>query len=171
MNIAVTSSRALRAGDFFALLARWGLGALFIYMGLNKALHPVDFLKLVRQYELVDAPLWLNLIAAGLPWFEVYCAVLLLLGVAVRGTAVMLAAMLIPFTLVVLRRALTIYGGGDIAFCAIKFDCGCGGGEVFICKKIVENMLLTACAIWLAFRSHHRLAIRSTLFVRQTEND
>ena len=30
-----------------ALLARWILGGIFVYMGLVKAAHPVDFLKLL----------------------------------------------------------------------------------------------------------------------------
>jgi uncharacterized membrane protein YphA (DoxX/SURF4 family) len=166
MNDRQTKLQTARFGDGFALLARWGLGALFIYMGLHKALHPVDFLKLVRQYELVDMPLLLNLIAAGLPWFEIYCGLLLLLGVAVRGSAVLLVAMLVPFTLVVLRRALAIHAAGDIAFCAIKFDCGCGNGEVFICKKILENLALTTLALVLACRRNHRFALHPALFSR-----
>ena len=137
---------------------------LFIYMGLNKALHPVDFLKMVHQYDLVNTPLLLNLVAAGLPWFEIYCGLLLVFGVAVRGTALLLVAMLIPFTLVVLRRALAIHAAGDIAFCAIKFDCGCGNGEVFICRKILENTLLTALALFLICRRKHWLALRPALF-------
>src|SRR5438105_10241518 len=99
--------------DILATLVRWLLGALFIYMGLSKALHivihgedvtegPVAFLKLVRQYDMVGNPLLLNLIGAMLPWFEVFCGLLLLAGVAVRGTALMLLAMLVPFTLLVL---------------------------------------------------------------------
>ena len=47
-----SASGSTRALDLFAVLARWLLGVMFIYMGLNKALHPVDFLKLVRQYEI-----------------------------------------------------------------------------------------------------------------------
>ena len=105
MNTPTTPTQGNGLADGFALAARWGLGALFIYMGLHKALHPVDFLKLVRQYELTETPLLLNLVAAGLPWFEIYCGVLLLLGVAVRGTAVVLVGMLVPFTVVVLRYA------------------------------------------------------------------
>ena len=78
-------------------------------MGLNKALpHPEYFLKLVRQYDMVTSPFLLNSIAAALPWFEVYCGVLLLAGVAVRGAALKLVAMLVPFTLIVLKRALAI---------------------------------------------------------------
>ena len=45
------------ARDTAALLGRWWLGAVFIYMGLNKALpHPEAFLKLVREYHMVDTP-------------------------------------------------------------------------------------------------------------------
>ena len=50
----------------------------------------------------------MNSIGAALPWFEVFCGLLLLFGVAVRGSALKLLAMLVPFTLVVLKRALAI---------------------------------------------------------------
>ena len=103
-------------------LARWLIGALFLYMGLTKALHPVEFLKLVRQYEMVDASFLLNSIAAGLPWFEVFCGLLLLFGVAVRGTALMLLIMLVPFTFIILRRALALQAALSLPFCAVKFD-------------------------------------------------
>ena len=126
-----------RAADIAALLARWLLGGLFIYMGLTKALHPVEFLKLVRQYNITDQYLLLNLIAAALPWFEVFCGLLLVLGVAVRGAALLLVAMLIPFTVLIFQRALGIQETQRIPFCAIKFDCGCGVGEVLICRKLV----------------------------------
>ena len=46
------------ARDAAAVLARWWLGCVFIYMGLSKALpHPEYFLKLVRQYDMVTSPL------------------------------------------------------------------------------------------------------------------
>ena len=83
------------APGLVAVLTRWLLGILFLYMGLNKALHPVEFLKLVRQYELVQDPLLLNSIAAALPWFEVFCGLLLVAGVGVRGSALMLVLMLL----------------------------------------------------------------------------
>ena len=124
------------------VLVRWLLGATFIYTGLSKALHPVDFLKLVRQYDLVQSSLPLNSIAAALPWFEIFCGLLLLAGVAVRG---------VGFDADV--DAGAVHGAGvpprlpsnrcwAIAFCAVKFDCGCGTGAVFICQKLLENFLL-----------------------------
>ena len=149
------------AREAAAVLARWWLGIVFIYMGLHKALpHPEAFLKLVRQYDMVNNAVVLNMIGAALPWFEVYCGVLLLAGVAVRGAALNLVAMLVPFTLIVLKRALAIAAASSIPFCAVKFDCGCGAGEVFICHKLVENSVLLLLSAWLLVGGGRRLCAR-----------
>src|SRR5205809_915920 len=102
--------------EYFGVFARLALGALFVYMGLKKALHPDNFLSLIDQYNMVSTPLILNSIAATLPWFETFCGLLLLLGIGVRGTASMLVVMLIPFTLLVLKRALAIAGAKSLPF-------------------------------------------------------
>jgi uncharacterized membrane protein YphA (DoxX/SURF4 family) len=153
------------ARDAAAVLARWWLGGVFIYMGLHKAVpHPEYFLKLVRQYDMVTTPILLNAIGAALPWFEVYCGLLLLVGVAVRGAALNLVAMLVPFTLIVLKRALVIAATSGLPFCAVKFDCGCGAGEVFICHKLVENTVLLLLAAWLLTGRGRQLCLRFSLF-------
>jgi len=149
------------AREAAAVAARWWLGIVFIFMGLHKALpHPEGFLKLVRQYDMVSTPWVLNSIGAALPWFEVYCGLLLLAGVAVRGAALNVVAMLVPFTLIVLKRALTIAATSSIPFCAVKFDCGCGAGEVFICAKLVENTVLLLLSAWLLAGAGRRLCLR-----------
>jgi uncharacterized membrane protein YphA (DoxX/SURF4 family) len=153
-----------KALEASAVLARWVLGALFLYMGLKKAMHPVDFLKLVRQYELVHSPFLLNSIAAALPWFEAFCGALLLAGIAVRGTALTLAAVLVPFTWLVLRRALALQALRAIPFCAVKFDCGCGAGEVFICGKLAENFVLILVSCWLLSGGGRAFCARHALF-------
>lgn len=149
--------------DYGGLLARWLLGGLFVYMGLTKALHPELFLKLVHQYQMVSSPLLLNAIASALPWFEVFCGLLLLAGVAVRGSALILVLMLVPFTVLVLKRALGIAGAEGLPLCAVKFDCGCGTGEVFICRKVLENSLLLLLSCWLITGPGRRLALRYSL--------
>lgn len=156
------SSRALAGAG---IAARWILGALYIWMGLRKAIDPVGFLKLLHQYDLAHAPVVLNLIAATLPWLEVLCGLLLILGVAVRGTALVSVGMLVPFTWLVLNRALALHAGSDLPFCAIKFDCGCGAGEVFICRKLAENTLLMFLSLALLFLRQHRLSLRPALWV------
>jgi len=162
MNDSLVTGR-MSSADMVAALARWVLGALFLYMGLTKALHPEEFLKLVRQYDLVSNSLLLNSIAAVLPWFEASCGLLLLAGVAVRGTAILLVLMLVPFTLLVLKRALAIAGAKGLPFCLVKFDCGCGAGEVFICNKLLENSLLIFVACPLVAGWGRRLALRFSL--------
>jgi len=118
-------------------------------MGLAKAVYPADFLKLVREYGFIDNPLGLNLIASVLPWFEVFCGLLILGGVAVRGAAVVSLAMLMPFTALVWKRALMVQAAMGVPFCSIRFDCGCGAGEVWICHKLIENGLLIMLSLWL----------------------
>jgi hypothetical protein len=139
------------------------MGGLFIYMGITKALHPEVFLKLIEQYQMVREPLLLNSIAAALPWFEVFCGFLLLAGVAVRGSALMLLLMLLPFTLIVLKRGIAIAGAKGLALCAVKFDCGCGLGEVFVCNKVVENCLLILISCWLLTGRGRAFALRFDL--------
>ena len=151
------------------VLVRWLLGALFLYMGLNKAHHPEGFLKLIHQYDLVQNHILLNLVAVGLPWFEVFCGLLLIAGVAVRGSALMLVLMLIPFTIIVLRRALTDPAFRGLPFCAIKFDCGCGTGEVFICRKLVENSFLILFSAALVCWRSSRLCLWYSVVKGRTE--
>jgi uncharacterized membrane protein YphA (DoxX/SURF4 family) len=149
--------------DTLAVLARWALGALFIYMGLAKAMHPDEFLKLTRQYDVVHNYFLLNAIAAGLPWFEAFCGLLLLAGVAVRGTALTLVAVLVPFTWLVFRRALALESLRAIPFCAVKFDCGCGAGEVYICHKLAENFLLILISCALVYGYGSKFSLRHAL--------
>ena len=149
--------------DIFTVLARWLLGAAFLYLGLNKALHPVDFLKLVQQYGITQNALLLNSIAAGLPWFEVFCGLLLLAGVAVRGTALTLLLMLVPFTILVWHQALLLQAAQNILFCAVKFDCCCGTGEEFICRKLLENFLLILLSVWLLAGYGRQFSLRFSL--------
>jgi uncharacterized membrane protein YphA (DoxX/SURF4 family) len=162
MKIGQTS-RGRIATDTSAVLARWLLGAVFLYMGLSKALYPVDFLKLLRQYDIVQSSLLLNSMAAALPWFEVFCGLLLLTGIAVRGTALTLMVMLVPFTGLVLHRALLLHSALAIPFCAVKFDCGCGTGEEFICRKLLENFLLILLTAWLLVGHGRQFSLRFNL--------
>jgi uncharacterized membrane protein YphA (DoxX/SURF4 family) len=139
--------------------ARWVVGGFFLYSGLAKVMEPAEFLKLLRLYELTSQPVAMNLVAAVLPWFEVFCGLLLVLGIAVRGAALVSVLLLVPFTAVVLHRALGIQEATGLAFCAIRFDCGCGTGEVAICRKLVENAVLLALSVGIVVGRRSRLAL------------
>jgi uncharacterized membrane protein YphA (DoxX/SURF4 family) len=147
------------------LVIRLALGGFFVYMGLKKAVDPVDFMKLIREYQMVpDAAWWgLNLVSVTLPWVEVVCGLLLLTGVALRGAALTLLVMLLVFTPVVAIRALGIYQASDIAFCDIEFDCGCGAGIVNICWKLPENITLMLLSLFVLASRTRRFCLRRDL--------
>jgi uncharacterized membrane protein YphA (DoxX/SURF4 family) len=163
MSDALDNAKPISAVDALAVGGRWLLAAVFLYLGLQKALHPVEFLKLVRQFGGIDSPWLLNFVAATLPWFEIVCGVLLVAGVAVRGTALVAFALLGPFTVLVLLRALELRGATGLALCAVKFDCGCGTGEMFACRKLAENAGLLIVSLGLACSTRDRLCWRHTL--------
>jgi uncharacterized membrane protein YphA (DoxX/SURF4 family) len=153
--------------ELVAVAARWILGCVFVYLGLKKALHPVDFLKLLRQYEMGESQILLNFLATVLPWFEVLCGIFLLAGIAVRGSALMSLVLLVPFSCIVLQRAWTIHEANAIPFCAVHFDCGCGSGEVIICYKLLENCLLVLLSLLLLTVPANRWCFRYA-FVNST---
>lgn len=144
-------------------LARWILGGMLLYMGWSKVMHASDFLVAVRQYQVIQTPLLLNLTAALLPWIEVFWGLCLLLGVAVRGTAVLSLGMLLFFNGLILQRALELQQAAGIAFCAVRFDCGCGAGEVWVCRKLVENGVLILMAAWVLISRRDRWCLRREL--------
>ena len=160
MKDRATSISSLISHDWVGVAARWILGSVFVYMGLNKAAHPVDFLKILREYNLVHSHVMLNLLAALLPWIEVFCGLLLLSGIAVRGSALLVMGMLVPFTLVVLNRAMAVHAANPIPFCSVRFDCGCGAGEVIVCHKLLENSLLILLSLLLLFSRGHRWSLQ-----------
>lgn len=127
--------------------------------------NPVDFLKLIREYHILpeNMPILLNLTAAVLPWLEVFCGLLLIFGVGLRGTALIILLLMTFFTIMITLRALNIYHANDIAFCAIKFDCGCGAGEVFICRKIPENIFLWLLALCILLSRGRRWCLKKEL--------
>jgi uncharacterized membrane protein YphA (DoxX/SURF4 family) len=136
------------------VLVRILLGAMLVYMGLSKAGDPVNFLKLLREYGMLASPVPLNAVAAWLPWFEVVCGVLLIGNIALRGTAMIVVGMFLFFCVAILLRAQEIQSQMNIAFCAVHFDCGCGAGEVNVCRKLLENSLWVVASCWLIISRH-----------------
>ncbi len=153
------------------LLARLGVGGMFAYLAYMKLRDPINFLKLTHEYGILppDQPLFLNLTAVALPWLEMVCAVALLLGAGRRGAGLLVTGMLLFFTPLLILRAHGLYtatGSAFATFCAVKFDCGCGTGEVLICPKLAENLALLAGALIALFSTSRRFCLEN-LFTRR----
>jgi len=88
----------------------------------------------------------------------------LILGIGVRGSAGLLLALLLMFTTMIVLRGLRIYDSGVAeSFCAIKFNCGCGSGDVLICRKILENLLLIGLAAVVLFSKTRRYCLAKNI--------
>jgi uncharacterized membrane protein YphA (DoxX/SURF4 family) len=144
---------------------RWILGATFLFMGLAKLDDTVGFLKLIREYELVPPgqSTLLNGLAIVLPWLEIWLGLLLIAGVAVRGSALALLTMLVVFTSAIGLRTSALMETDGLALCAVAFDCGCGSGVVNVCSKLAENLGLMALAALAAWSGNTRLCLRHRL--------
>ncbi len=140
----------LRDNTYVCLVARVLAGGAFIVLGCLKMADPVVFLKNVHEYGLVpdSLPLALNWIAAILPMVEIICGLGLVLGIARRGGALLIAAMLLAFYPPLIMRSLAIMQETGLPYCSVSFDCGCGTGPVYICNKLAENTLLLFLALF-----------------------
>ncbi len=95
------------------------LAGIFLAAALPKILNPDLFALSVAQYRLLPGSL-VNLVAIYLPWLELSCAAALaVLPSMRRGVLLLVAAMLVAFTLAI---ALAVLRGQSI-------PCGCFGGE------------------------------------------
>ena len=154
----------LRHGALPMLLARLCVGGVYVWYGVNKVREPAAFMKALHGYATLpsDPPYWLNLTVVVLPWIEILCGSLLLLGLWLRSAAAMLFVMTVAFTVMVAMRASAIAAAQALPLCGVKFDCGCGVGEVWFCSKLAENsalIVLAALALW--SRSRHLMLGRA----------
>lgn len=100
-------------------LACLALAGVFVAAALPKISNPEMFALAVSQYRLLPGSL-VNMVAIYLPWLEISCAAALaVLPSARRGVLLLVAAMLVGFTLAI---AFVILRGESI-------PCGCFGGD------------------------------------------
>lgn len=155
------------------LVARLVLGVMMLRMGWSKAWSPESFLKLLREYEMFPDAAYAvqNLIAVTLPWVEIVCGVLLLVGLLIRGSSLALLVLLTVFTIVIAIRAWGIHTTEGLPLCDIHFDCGCGGGDVYMCRKLPENAVLWLLT-WIGlFSKSRRFCLSGVYTVTPIETD
>jgi len=146
MNLNLIEKFALgKFGKWFGLLSRLILGGVLFAAGWLKIFTPAKSQMAVRAYEVL--PIWLaNFLGILLPWFEVGLGVLLILGIAVRLSAIAGGGLMVLFIAAISQawaRGLSI-------------DCGCFGGggtvdpsETKYLSEIVRDTGLALLALYL----------------------
>lgn len=143
------------------LIARLAFSGVMISYALPKILNPLDFLKEIHTYGVLpeEPAILINLVAVCLPWFELIGSIALLLGLGRRGVSLVFTGLMIFFTVMVLYRAVGLHQELGGAFCDIKFDCGCGQGEAYICSKALENLGLMVLSLYCLMSRSDRLSL------------
>ena len=136
-----------------ALGARLVLGGVFLYAGFVKLGQPLEFALSISGYELL--PYFGNIfLASVLPWIELFCGLMLIVGWKVRPTA----ALMILVMLVFIGALISAKARG------LEVDCGCfevGKADelppsIWIALVRDFGLLFLSIAVWL---SAHRAII------------
>jgi putative oxidoreductase len=138
----------LRAMTRLRWLGRLLLAGTFLYAGALKALDPAAFLEDVRSFALLPDP-YAGLVALGLPWLEIVCAVALLFRSWHPTSARLLALCLSGF----------IIGISQAWLRGIDLHCGCFGKNLepsHYPTLLSRAVVLWLVAAWLGFTERSR---------------
>jgi uncharacterized membrane protein YphA (DoxX/SURF4 family) len=138
-------SNLIKVQPWLTLLFRLVLGGVLLVAGGLKVGNPQKSAMSVRAYELLPIDI-ANFLGYVLPWFEIGVGALLILGVAVKISALLGGATMLIFILAISQawaRGLSI-------------DCGCFGGggaidpsQTKYLEEILRDIGLMLMAIYL----------------------
>jgi len=136
------------------LVARWILGATFIYASYSKILAPAVFAKIIFGYALFPAVL-INLAAIIVPFVELISGLALIIGFYPRSAALIINVMLLAF---IVSLSINVIRGHE-------FDCGCfglnaDGLSTFSGGLLIRDFFFLALGIHIfLFENQRRLCI------------
>lgn len=141
MNLSLLN----KYGKWIGFVARIVLGGVLIAAGWLKIFAPAKSQMAVRAYELLPVSI-ANFMGLVLPWLELGLGILLVLGIAVRLSAILGGALMLVFIAAISQawaRGLSI-------------DCGCFGGggtvkpgETKYLSEILRDSGLALLALYL----------------------
>ena len=125
--------------------AKFAIGFVFIFAGIEKIAEPGLFSDSVANYKLL--PLFaVNFFAVAIPWIEVISGILLIFDKYVKENAFIFNSLMSLFTIMVL---IAVIRGLDI-------NCGCFGtaeAQKVGFEKIMENLGLIILGLYVYFFS------------------
>ena len=149
-----------RVADGLGSIARLVLGVVFVVAGGLKVTTPEASAKATQAYQVLPHDL-AAYVGYALPIVEVILGLLLLLGLFTRVSAIVTSLLLVVFIAGIAQawaRGLTI-------------DCGCFGGggtvaadETSYLPRILEDVGMLACGLWLSRRPSSHLSLDRALF-------
>lgn len=129
----------LVTSPYLALIFRVYIGGLFIYAGMFKISYGTEFAETIASYQI--APYWsVNILAITMPWLELVCGIMLIVGLRARSATVIISLMLVFFTMAVFINLLR----------DSPISCGCFSSD----DDPISWMTLIRDIIWLGMCVH-----------------
>ncbi len=143
---------SLYANPYASLVFRWAVGLIFIYASMDKLLHPPTFAVALYNYKILPGGL-INMVAIMLPWLELICGILLIIGLFPRAAALILSILLLIFFSAL---SISLYRDIDIS-------CGCFSVSPNVDKigisYMVRDLLVLAMSLQILFFGGNLLSI------------
>lgn len=130
---------------WFLILLRVILGGIFVYAGAAKIGNPQAFADSIATFQLLP-PQLVNLVALGLPVFEILVGGMLIFGIYEHQAALALLGLMAVFVIFLFQAIAR----------GLEVDCGCFGsgqpsaGAAWL--SLGRNIILVA-ACWWVFRN------------------
>jgi len=126
---------------WFLFGLRTVLGGVFLYAGTTKVINPQAFADSIATFKILP-PQLINLVALGLPPFEILLGLMLISGWKVRAASLAIAGLGIVFGIAL----------GQAILRGLSVDCGCfGSGEPSALKtwsSFGRAFLIFAASFW-----------------------
>jgi len=145
--------KSILGNEYFIFIARLIVGAMFIVVGVGKITDPNLFAKEIANYRMLPEIL-INSVAIVLPWIELICGVLLILGVRLRANATVIFVLLLLFNIMV----ATAWARG------LDINCGCYSQiakQTVGLPKLLENTGLMFLSILIYLFPQNSLSLES----------
>ncbi len=133
-------------------VCRLVVGGIFLLAGYTKIMAPLAFVHAVYDYELLGPRAGLVL-AAGLPWIEIFVGLLLVFGLMLPGASALATAFL----------AMFVGAQGWALWRDLAIDCGCfgfGAEPVSTATLLRTSILLVMASVvlWASLRGDATVA-------------
>lgn len=104
------------SNKYLTFAFRFLVGFIFLIAAIPKIADPSSFVKSIEAYQLIPT-IFINLTALFIPWVELLIGLFLLVGVMLRGSAILSAGLFAAFSIII---AISLLRG-------LSIDCGCFG--------------------------------------------
>jgi putative oxidoreductase len=144
--------KKILSNKYFLLALRLLLGVVFIYASIDKIAKPEGFAQAIYNYRMMPH-VAINLMAIVMPWLELICGILIVIGIFVRGSALLIGFMLLVFVIAI---SFALVRGLDIS-------CGCfrvEGGHALAADLLVRDVLMLVAAAIVAVFGGSSLVLR-----------